>query len=71
MSKTLLSELETFMAETGLSAHRVGILCANNGKLVDRLGQGGRIWPETEEKVRANIAKLRLERTAPKQEAQR
>lgn len=63
MTKKLLSELEDLMADTGLSAHRVGILCANNGRIVDRLRDGKRIWPETEKKVRGNIGRLRAQRT--------
>jgi len=59
MSKKLLTELEDLMADTGLSAHRIGILCANNGRIVDRLRSGGRVWPETEQEVRGNIAKVR------------
>ena len=62
MSKKLLSELEGFMAETGLSAHRVGLLCASNGRLIERLRNGGRVWPETEQDVRAGIARERARR---------
>jgi len=71
MSKKLLSELEDVMAETGLSAHRVGILCANNGRIIDRLRGGGRVWPETEQEVRGNIAKLRASRSQTPEEATR
>lgn len=62
MANELLSELETLMAETGLSAHRVGILCASNGRLIDRLREGGRVWPETEQGVRDAIARERQRR---------
>lgn len=57
------------MAETGLSAHRVGILCANNGRIVDRLRSGGRVWPETEDEVLGNIAKLRERRAKTPEDA--
>ena len=62
MSNNLLSELEQFMAETGLSAHRVGILCAKNGRIIDRLRSGGRVWPETEGEILGQIARLRSNR---------
>lgn len=55
--KPLLAEIEQFRSETGLSKHRVGILLAKNGRLIDRLrSPSGRVWPETEEEIRANIA---------------
>ena len=63
MAQELLNELEALMSETGLSAHRVGIICANNGRLVDRLRDGGRVWPETEQEVRAAIARERARRS--------
>lgn len=56
MQPSLLTDIETFMADTGLSAHRTGILLARNGKLIDRLKAGGRIWPETEALIRKNLA---------------
>lgn len=55
MQQSLLSDIERFMSETGLSPHRTGILLARNGKLVDRLRAGGRIWPETEVAIRARL----------------
>ena len=69
MANELLSELETLMVETGLSAHRVGILCASNGRLIDRLRDGGRVWPETEREVRAAIARERERRVQAKEGA--
>ncbi len=55
------------MAATGLSAHRTGILLARNGKLVERLRAGGRIWPETEAQIRVRLADETLRR-APQQQ---
>lgn len=52
MSVQLLSEIEAFLAEFGIGEHRFGILAANNGRLVERLRGGGRVWPETEDKIR-------------------
>lgn len=60
MSTNLLSEIEAFLAETGLGDYRFGILAVNNGRLVERLragitpkGKPARIWPDTEIAVRA------------------
>lgn len=55
MADNLLNEIEAFLAETGLGEHRFGILAARNGRLVERLREGGRIWPETAKQVRAYI----------------
>lgn len=59
MNKRLLSEIDAYLAEAGISEHRFGILAAHNGRLVERLRNGGRVWPETEERVRAFIAERR------------
>ena len=63
MSQSLLAEIEAFMAETGLSAHRAGILAANNGRLVDRLREGRRVWPDTEKAIRTALRREREART--------
>jgi len=71
MSNDLLTEIDKFLAETGMGEHRFGLLAANNGRLVERLrtprqnGQPSRVWPETEEQVRSFIASRRA---ASKQE---
>ncbi|MBT0779573.1 hypothetical protein [Paracoccus sp. pheM1] len=69
MSKKLLSELEAFMAQTGLSAHRVGMLCAKNGRIIERLRSGGRVWPETELEILKNIDLERHRRSATPEDA--
>lgn len=51
MTKKLLYEIERFLERRGIGPHRFGILAANNGRLVERLRNGGRVWPETEEMV--------------------
>jgi len=56
MTDLLLTELERIQGETGLSDHRIGILAVNNGRLLERLRSGGRVWPETESKIRKYIA---------------
>lgn len=52
MRNDLLTEIEKFMQANGLGPHRFGILAAKNGRLVDRLRDGRRIWPETEKQIR-------------------
>lgn len=66
---TLLSEIEAFLAETGMSAYYFGILAATNGRLVDRLRGGRKIWPDTEARVRAFIRHERKARRAQKPES--
>ena len=55
MERALLRDIEAFQAKTGLSDHRVGILLANNGRLLERLRSGGRVWPETAQKIREAV----------------
>lgn len=56
MKTDLLAEIEQFLATEKIGEHRFGILAASNGRLVERLRSGGRIWPETEGQVRAFMA---------------
>jgi hypothetical protein len=51
MTNKLHLALTEFAREAGLSAHRVGILAAGNGRLIERLEGAGRVWPETEAKA--------------------
>lgn len=62
MSKNLLDEIEAFMAETGIGAFRFGIKAIRNGRLVERLRSGGRVWPETEKEIRLYMANARSEK---------
>lgn len=64
MRQNLLSEIRDFLADTGLSAYRFGFLAVRNGRLVERLEAGKRIWPETEAEVRAYIRAERRRRNA-------
>ena len=72
MSGNLIEEIDAFLRESGFSEHRFGILVAKNGRLVERLRSGGRVWPDTEEKIRACIRSMRRDgrkvRRRPKQE---
>ena len=63
MAQKLLDEIDQFLSETGMSAYRLGFLSVRNGRLVDRLRSGGRIWPETEMEVRAFIRSERSKRS--------
>lgn len=56
MKSDLLTEIDKFLAAENIGEHRFGILAANNGRLVERLRAGGRIWPETEAQIRAFIS---------------
>ena len=64
MEQNLLTEVREAMALLGVKEHRFGILAAGNGRLVERLEENRRIWPETEERVRQFIARVRQERGA-------
>lgn len=59
MSVQLIQEIDEFLAQSGLGEHRFGILAANNGRLVERLRSGGRVWPETEERIRQFMTERR------------
>lgn len=67
MNTKLLSEIEKFMSEAKLGPHRFGLLAAKNGRLVDRLREGRRVWPETEKQVLAYIAAERRKSSKAKQ----
>jgi hypothetical protein len=51
-SQTLLREIEAFIAATGMGESYFGKRAVNNSELVPRLRRSGRVWPETEERVR-------------------
>lgn len=53
MTQKLLTEIRDFLAETGMSAYRFGYRAVRNGRLVERLEAGRRVWPETEIEARA------------------
>lgn len=58
---TLITEIDAFLSESGMSAYRFGFEAAKNGRLVERLRSGGRVWPETEMEVRAFIRSKRAD----------
>lgn len=53
MSDTLLTEIRAFLTETGMGPSYFGKASCGNSELVSRLKSGGRVWPDTEAKVRA------------------
>jgi hypothetical protein len=53
MRNDLLNEIDEFLSRTGTSKFAFGFAAARNGQLVDRLENGGRVWPETEMAIRA------------------
>lgn len=69
MQTKLLSDIDKFLAETGMSAGYFGWCAVKNWRLVERLRDGGRIWPETEAEIRAYMISERRSRPAPKQES--
>lgn len=71
MSTKLLSDIDAFLAETGMGEFRFGLLAVNNGRLVERLragttpkGRPVRVWPETEMQIRAFMMAERQKRAA-------
>jgi hypothetical protein len=63
MQADLLSEIDEFLAETGMGESRFGLLAARNSRLMERLRQGvtpkGKpvlVRPETERQIREFIA---------------
>jgi hypothetical protein len=69
MSKSLLSEIDEYLAESGLSGSRFGLLAANNSRLYERLKNGGRVWPETEALVRVFLRRKAAERRVAERRA--
>lgn len=62
MRHDLLREIDQFMSERRIGEHRFGLLAVGNGRLVERLKNGRRIWPETELKIRAFMLSERNKR---------
>lgn len=50
---TLLQEIEAFLSDQEMGASYFGKVAVGNSELVPRLRRGGRVWPETEAKVRS------------------
>lgn len=71
MSNHLLSEIDRFLKEFPMSDYRFGLRAARNGRLIERLRSGRRVWPETDSQVRAFMLaeRQRRERITPKARA--
>lgn len=59
---SILHEIISFAKEAELSEHRAGMVLARNGRLIERLRSGGRVWPETEDGIREAIKAERIKR---------
>lgn len=56
MPNPLLEEIDSFLARTGMAETTFGKKALNDGKAIGRLRNGGRMWPETVEKLRGFMA---------------
>jgi phosphopantothenoylcysteine decarboxylase/phosphopantothenate--cysteine ligase len=63
-ARDLLTEIEAFLAETGITPTKFGIAAVNDGHLVANLRRGSSVTLKTADKVRAHMAKARMERVA-------
>jgi CHASE3 domain sensor protein len=52
MSVNLIDEIDAFLEEFGIGDHRFGMLATKNGRLLERLRAGGRLYPDVERKIR-------------------
>jgi hypothetical protein len=59
MHRSLLAEIDAFLGQSGMGESYFGKAAAGNSELVSRLRAGGRVWPETEQKVRSFIKSRR------------
>lgn len=69
MATSLLTEIDEFLSETGMTPYMFGYSAVKNGRLVERLragvtpeGKPVRIWPETEQQIRKFIRTQRAKR---------
>ncbi len=53
----LIAEIDAFIAATGMGETYFGAKALGNSKLVARLRDGKRVWPDTEQAVRDFMAK--------------
>lgn len=51
-SDPILTEIDAFLSDTGMGASYFGKKAVGNSEVVARLRAGGRIWPETRDKLR-------------------
>jgi hypothetical protein len=60
----LLSDIEDFLAATGMGPSYFGKQAVGNSEIVARLRSGGRVWPETEAALRRFMDERLLETEA-------
>ncbi len=48
----ILTEIDTYLAKTEMAPSTLGLKAINDGKAVNRLRSGKRMWPETIDKLR-------------------
>lgn len=53
---SLLADIESFLTRTNMGAAYMGKAAVGNSELVHRLRRGGRVWPETEARLREFMA---------------
>ncbi len=63
-SPTLLEEIESFLAESGMAESTFGRQAVSDWKFITQLRGGRRVWPETAEKARAFIKECRSKQAA-------
>jgi hypothetical protein len=75
LSEKLVADVDAFLKriDSEMTETTFGRLAVNDGKFVPRLRAGGRMWPETEQKVRDFMADFLSDRapTAPRRKASR
>lgn len=54
----LVQEIDVCLKATGMAESTFGRKAVNDGKLVPRLREGGRVWPETEQRIRNFIKSI-------------
>lgn len=59
IKKSLLVEIDAFLAETGMGESYFGKAAVGNSELVARLRSNKRVWPETAARVRSFIKNRR------------
>lgn len=51
--KSLIEEIDAFLERSGMGPTYFGKAAVGNSEVVARLRSNGRVWPETEKKLRA------------------
>lgn len=70
MRTKLLNDIDEFLSETGIGEYMFGLRAVRNGRLLERLRAGRRIWPETEAEIRGFMIAQRAIRAAQREVAE-